>query len=176
MSYPALFLDRDGIFNALVFRDGNFHSPRNWEEVKHYSLDGLEGIKSLGFKLVMVTNQPDIERKIISESFVEELNNFYQERFKLDRVYICPFASNEHPQKKPNPGMFFLAKKELNLDLSDSYMLGDTDRDTLAAYNCGMKSIIWNRDYNQKVKSDFRVNSVQELVTLLKSFNVPSST
>lgn len=176
MAYPALFIDRDGIFNALVFRDGNYHSPRNWEEVKHYSLEGLESIKSLGFKLIMVTNQPDIERKIISESFVGELHNFYREKFNLDKIYMCPFSSNENPLKKPNPGMFFLAQKELNLDLSKSYILGDTDRDSLAAVNCGMKSILWNRDYNPNVKSDFRVESVQELVTLLKSFSAPSST
>lgn len=176
MSGPALFLDRDGIFNELVYRDGGIHSPRNWDEVKHYPLDGLHKIKELGFKLVMVTNQPDIERNIISRSFVDELNNYYQNLFSLDRVYVSPFASNEHPLKKPNPGLFLLAKNELNLDFSNSFLLGDTEKDTLAASRCGIKSILWKRDYNRSVASDFSVTNVEELKAILsKSISAVST-
>ncbi len=167
MAHPALFLDRDGIFNELVFRDKSFHSPRSWDEVIHFSLAGLPQIKSLGFKLIMITNQPDIERKIISQKFVEELHDFYQKQYQLDRIYVCPYASNEHPLKKPNPGLFLLAQKELDLDLSTSFLLGDTEKDTLAAKKCGISSILWIREYNQNVQSDFRITSIKELMTIL---------
>ena len=129
MSYPALFLDRDGIFNELVFRDGGVHSPRNWGEVKHFPVEGINQIKDLGFKLVLVTNQPDIERNIISKEFVDELNRHYQNSYGLDRVYVSPFASNDHFMKKPNPGMFFAAKLDLDLDFSKSFLLGDTEKE-----------------------------------------------
>lgn len=176
MSGPALFLDRDGIFNELVYRDGGVHSPRHWNEVKHYPLEGLHEIKELGFKLVMVTNQPDIERNIISRSFVDELNRHYQNLYSLDAVYVSPFSSNDHPLKKPNPGLFLLAKKELELDLPNSLLLGDTERDTLAAKRCGIKSIIWKRNYNKNVSSDFSVSSVEELFTILaKHINAAST-
>lgn len=167
MANPALFLDRDGIFNELVFRDGNFHSPRNWDEVKHFPLDGLHKIKTLGFKLIMVTNQPDIERQIISPEFVDELHEFYRTKYQLDKIYVCPFSSNEHPLKKPNPGMFLLAKEEQDLDFERSFSLGDTEKDTLAAKNCGIPCILWNRNYNSHLTADFRINSLLELENIL---------
>ena len=91
MPTPALFLDRDGIFNEVVFRDGGHHSPRNWQEVKHYPLEGLTTLKQFGIKLVMITNQPDIERKIISENFITELHEYYKTTYRLDNIYVCPF-------------------------------------------------------------------------------------
>lgn len=167
MSVPALFLDRDGIFNELVFREDAFHSPRNWNEVKHLPLENLTAIKSLGFKLILVTNQPDIERGIVERKFVDDLNSFYQKRFELDAVYVCPFSSNEHPLKKPNPGMFLLAEKEMNIDLSRSFLVGDTEKDVLAAKKCGVSSILWERPYNLGLISDFRVSSIKEVETIL---------
>jgi histidinol-phosphate phosphatase family protein len=171
----ALFLDRDGIFNELVLRDGAYHSPRNWNEVTHYNLEGLGHFKSLGFQLIMVTNQPDIERKIIDSTFIDELHRYYQERYSLDKIYVCPFSSNDHPLKKPNPGMFFLAQKEFQLDLSHCFILGDTEKDTLAARRCGMKSILWNRNYNQGVKADFTVDSISSLQQLFCRLIDPAS-
>ncbi len=172
MSHRALFLDRDGIFNELVYRDGAFHSPRNWGEVKHFHLESLKPFKDLGFKLILVTNQPDIERGIISHGFVEELNAFYFKNFELDAAYVCPFSSNEHPLKKPNPGMFLLAKKEMDLDLSKSFLVGDTDKDVIAARNCGVTSIVWERDYNKNLKSDFRVTSIKEIEKILRNGSI----
>ena len=171
MATPAIFLDRDGIFNELVFRDGQFHSPRNWDEVRHYNLEdlkvGLNSLKALGFKIVMVTNQPDLERKIIEPSFIDDLHRFYQTECALDAIYMCPFFSNEHPLKKPNPGMLLLAQKEHALDLSKSYLVGDTGRDTLAAKRCGIRSVIWTRNYNLDIKSDFRIRCIKELVAII---------
>jgi histidinol-phosphate phosphatase family protein len=176
MSVPALFLDRDGIFNELVYREGGVHSPRNWDEVKHYPMDGLHQIKELGFKLVMVTNQPDIERNIISRGFVDELNKYYQNLYSLDKIYVSPFASNEHPLKKPNPGLFLLAKTELDIDFSASFLLGDTEKDTLAAKHCGIKSILWKRAYNRDVSSVFSVTSIEDLKAILSKFVSAAST
>ena len=173
MRNKALFIDRDGIFNELIFRDGNYHSPRDWNEIKHYSMEGIQKVKELGFKLLMVTNQPDIERKIIQESFINELHSFYQKNYQLDKVYLCPFSSDTHPLKKPNPGMFHLAEKDFDLDLSKSFLLGDTERDTLAASRCGLTSLLWNRDYNLEVQSDFRVASVQEVLKILSAASLP---
>ena len=175
MLFPALFLDRDGIFNELVYRDGGVHSPRNWSEVKHYPIKGLSEIKKLGFKLIMVTNQPDIERGIIDPKFVDDLNRYYQDQHLLDKVYVSPFSSNEHPMKKPNPGMFLLAKSEIKLDFSKCFLLGDTEKDTLAAKRCGIQSIIWKRSYNQTVESDFSISSIEELTEIITKLINPAS-
>lgn len=146
------------------------HSARNWDEVRHYDgLDGLQTVKTLGYHLILITNQPDIERGIISNEFVEELNHWYKHRYHLDATYTCPHASNSHPDKKPNPGLFLKAKHDLGIDLLSSFHLGDTERDTLAAKNCGCKSVLWDRPYNQDLTSDYRIHSLHELIEILKS-------
>jgi len=103
----ALFLDRDGIFNELVdHNDGVMGAPRNWDEVSFYEgMEGVTELKKLGFLLILITNQPEIERKLLSEAFVNELNDQLKQKYSLDAVYYCPFTSNDHPLKKPNPGM-----------------------------------------------------------------------
>ncbi len=148
------------------------HSPRNWSEVKHYDLSGLEKCAEAGFQLILATNQPDLERQIIRLDFLKELHSFYQQKYKLNAVYLCPFASNTHPWKKPNPGMFLEAAQDLHfLDgLQKSFLLGDTERDTLAAKNCGMKSILWTREYNLNIASDFRIQSINELYSIITAF------
>lgn len=169
MKKRALFLDRDGIFNHVVQKNGVMHSPKSWDEIRHYEgLEDLKQIKELGYVLVMITNQPDIERGIVAEDFVKEVNNFYSKKFGLDAAYYCPFSSNAHQDKKPNPGMFLKAAKELDIDLQNSYHLGDTDRDVEGARNAGVHPILWNRDYNTQIIAPLRINSLTEVQDLLK--------
>lgn len=164
----ALFLDRDGIFNEVVVREGVQHSPRNWDEIRFYpEMDRISELKQYGFLLIMVTNQPDLERKIITPDFIFEVHDKLKEKYKLDGIYCCPYSSNEHPMKKPNPGMFFQAAEDFSLNLSQCYHLGDTDRDVGAAKNCGCKSILWDRPYNQGVESDYRIKNFEELKSFL---------
>jgi len=165
----ALFIDRDGILNEIVWREGQITSPRNWSELRHCpGLEKLSEIKKLGFLLIMVTNQPDIERGIVDLAFLNELHTEYQNKFSLDAVYCCPFSSNEHPMKKPNPGMFLEAAAKFSLDLNESFHMGDTDRDTLAAKRCGCRSLLWDRNYNQNVECDFRIHNLDEVIQILK--------
>ena len=70
--------------------------------------------------------------------------------------------------KKPNPGMVLDAAKQFKLSLSQSFFLGDTDRDTGVAENSGCQSILWERAYNQSVKADYRVNSLAEVYSILQ--------
>jgi D-glycero-D-manno-heptose 1,7-bisphosphate phosphatase len=169
-SKQALFLDRDGIFNEVVFYDGEMHSPRNWDEIRHYpGLEALSEIKKLGYQLVMVTNQPDVERGIIDAKFIDSLHEYYRGKYSLDAIYCCPFKSNSHPWKKPNPGMFLQAAQDLSLSLSESFHLGDTVRDVEAARNCGCKSILWDRPYNKECKADYRVSSLAEAQAILQA-------
>ena len=164
----ALFLDRDGIFNEVVTRNGNIHSPKNWDEIKFYpEMDKIAEMKSLGLVLVMVTNQPDLERKIITQDFIDDLHGKMKAKYNLDAIYCCPFSANTHPMKKPNPGMFLQAAKEWDLNLKESFHLGDTDRDVGAAKNSGCKSILWDRPYNQDYSADFRVKNLEELRSIL---------
>mgnify|MGYP001616702971 CR=1 FL=1 len=168
----ALFVDRDGILNETVFIDSQMHSPRNWGEIRIYpEARRLRELKSLGFLLILVTNQPDIERDIVSLEFVDAVNGQFRKDFALDGIYCCPFASNDHPDKKPNPGMFLRAAKDFSLTLSECFHLGDTERDVNAAMRCGCKSIIWDRPYNKPLKADHRISTFEELKSVLVSAN-----
>lgn len=164
----ALFVDRDGIFNDLVPWGGGLGAPRNWNEVRFLkSIEGIERVKPLGYRLIMVTNQPDVERGLIDVKFVEELNDHYEKKFQLDAVYACLNASNDHPMKKPNPGMLLAAASRFHLKLEESFFLGDTDKDLGAARNVNCRFILWDRPYNQTLKPDFRIASISELINLL---------
>ncbi len=145
------------------------HSPKNWDEVVHEDgLEVLKEIKSKGFRLILITNQPDIERKIISQSFVDELHRFYQERYGLDALYVCPFSSNEHPDKKPNPGLLLRAQKDHSIDFQQSFFVGDTERDMLAAERCDLTFILYDRDYNKSLQARTRINRLTQLATIIK--------
>src|ERR1051325_8877857 len=97
----ALFLDRDGIFNELVERDGLLTSPRNWNEVRFYpGLDGLADVKAMGYLLILVTNQPCVEEGTLTESFLESMPAYPQRLYELDAFYSSP-SSGTPPRRKP---------------------------------------------------------------------------
>jgi D-glycero-D-manno-heptose 1,7-bisphosphate phosphatase len=168
ITHRALFVDRDGIFHALVPWGGGLGAPRNWEEVHFFAeIDGIEQFRDWGYRLVLVTNQPDVGRGIITRSFVDELNEHYRKKYRLDAVYVCFASSNSDPMKKPNPGMFLKAAEDLSLSLKESFHLGDTDRDVEGARRAGMPSILWDRPYNRTLSPDYRVNSICDLQGIL---------
>jgi D-glycero-D-manno-heptose 1,7-bisphosphate phosphatase len=166
----ALFIDRDGIFHKLIpwGVDGELCAPRNSEELYPYSeIQGIEKAKELGFLLIMATNQPDVERGITERSFVEEVNERYRALYQLDAIYVCYHTDNNHPLKKPNPGMLLKAAEEHSIDLSQSFFLGDTWKDVEAAKKAGCTPLLWSRQYNQDISIQNRVSNIEELLKIL---------
>jgi D-glycero-D-manno-heptose 1,7-bisphosphate phosphatase len=167
--HRALFLDRDGIFNELVERDDVLTSPRNWNEVKLYpGLDGLSDIKEMGYRLILITNQPCVEQGTLTETFLESMHSYLQKTFALDAIYYSPSNSLLHPRRKPNPGMLLEAALRFGISLPDSFVLGDTQKDVGVAINGGCHSILWNRPYNRHLVADYRVDSLWEVFLILK--------
>jgi D-glycero-D-manno-heptose 1,7-bisphosphate phosphatase len=167
--HRALFLDRDGIFNALVEREGVLTSPRNWNEVRLYpGLEGLADIKAMGYVLVLVTNQPCVEAGTVTETFLESMHEYLRRAHNLDGIYFSPSASNHHPRRKPNPGMLLEAALRFGISLPDSFVLGDTQKDIGAARNGGCQSILWTRPYNRHLVADYRIDSLWEAHGILK--------
>jgi histidinol-phosphate phosphatase family protein len=166
----ALFLDRDGIFNELVPWGGNLAAPRCWEEVKLYEgMESIKSIKALGFLLILISNQPDIEREITEKRFVENVNSWLKIQYDLDDTYYCPYSSDDHPDKKPNPGMILHAARKHQIDLNRSFFIGDTERDIVAGQRAGVTPILWNRVYNQSTQCMTRINTLSELTRILIS-------
>lgn len=166
----AVFLDRDGVLNEVVYREGRITSPRAWDEVRDcIDFGAARRLKSMGFRLVLVTNQPEIERGLVAREFVEAVNARYQELCGLDAVYMCPWSDDGHPWRKPNPGMFLAAAEALTLDLSASYHVGDTAKDVGAARRAGVTAVILDRPYNQDVDCDLRLVHLGDLVARLEA-------
>jgi D-sedoheptulose 7-phosphate isomerase len=142
MPCRAVFLDRDGTLTV------NPRPPKPTEGL--VIAPGVQGaltrLKEAGFKLIMITNQPDIGRGNASQGLVDLTNAQLLKKFSLDKVYVCPH-SDEHKCdcRKPRIGMFQQAAKDLNIDLKQSYMIGDSWRDVGAGIAAGCK-MIWFRN------------------------------
>lgn len=176
-SKKALFLDRDGIVNV---DHGYVSSPQDVEFVDGI-FELIHQYCQQGYLPVIVTNQSGIARGMFSEAEFHELMAWMQNRFSQHQlpqiaVYYCPHHPDvgESPYRqvcdcrKPAPGMFYRAARELNIDLASSTMIGDSWRDIQAAHAAGVLDLIY---VNEKPAPDSlmrvnQVNRVRDLVGL----------
>jgi len=185
MSNKAVFLDRD---DTLIEDPGYINHP---DQVK--LLDGvteaLIELKALGYKLVVVSNQSAVARGIVTEKVLaeihERLNQLLAEKGAyLDRIYYCPYHPDgvvpkyrrESDFRKPNPGMLLRAADELDIDLAQSWMIGNSNRDIEAGLRAGCKTILIDRfcDYKQlqpdAPKPDHRAVNIKEATNIIKKY------
>lgn len=139
----ALFLDRDGVIN--VEKD-YLYKIEDFEFIDGI-FDLCKFFQSQGYLIIVATNQSGIARDYYSENDFYILTDWMIEEFKkqnieISKVYYCP----HHPKisgkcdcRKPNPGMFLDARNEFNIDLKNSVMVGDKERDIEAALNAGVQ-------------------------------------
>lgn len=156
----AIFLDRDGTINKLV---GFLRNIEDFELLPNVP-EAIRRINSSGYLAIVVTNQPVIARGEVSVSELEEIHNKMEtllgnEGAYLDAIYYCP----HHPHKgfdgeiaelkidcecrKPKPGMLLRAANDFNIDLSHSWMIGDSENDILAGKSAGCKTGLIGSDY-----------------------------
>jgi D-glycero-D-manno-heptose 1,7-bisphosphate phosphatase len=140
----TIFLDRDGVLNGLVARDGGFFSPRKFSDFQIFEFvpEVIRKLKDHGFLLVVVTNQPDIARGLMEKS---ELSKMTSEvlRIGVDHVYICPHDSQDLCAcRKPLPGLIFQAAEDLNIDLPASWLVGDRQTDIEAGLASGLRCVL----------------------------------
>lgn len=149
----AIFLDRDGVINKYV---GFLRDIHQFELLPNVS-KAIKKINNSGYLAIVVTNQPVIARGEVTREELNEIHNkmetfLGQEGAYLDGIYYCP----HHPHKgyageivelkidcdcrKPKPGMLIQASKDFNINLNQSWMIGDSDNDILAGVNAGCKT------------------------------------
>jgi len=149
---PAVFLDRDGVLNDVRCVDGRPHPPRTVAELR--ILDGVpEGCAALrqaGYLLVVVTNQPDIARGTATRAEVDAINQAVVGAVAADAVRTCPHDDADACRcRKPEPGLLLDAARELDLDLSASWMVGDRWRDVAAGRAAGCRTVWLDRGYRE---------------------------
>ncbi len=168
----ALFLDRDGIVNEVVMREGKPQSPRHLEELVLIPDTILlaQIAKELGFFLVLVTNQPDVSRGLLSRKELKKMHQVIQENIPFDRIEVCTSSNDAYIRRKPNPGMLLQSAEALYLDLSQSFFLGDSLKDLQAGKRAGVITILLQTEYNRFIHGlgDMNCNSFEQIIKILK--------
>jgi D-glycero-D-manno-heptose 1,7-bisphosphate phosphatase len=163
----CVFLDRDGVLNEAMVRQGRPNPPASVDELR--ILPGVPEscarLARAGFALVVVTNQPDIARGAADPAVVEEIHARLRSQVDLDAIYVCPHDDAANCGcRKPRPGLLVQAASDLGLELGSSYMVGDRWRDVEAGQRAGCRTVFVNRSYDEQrpVGSDAIVASLSE--------------
>ena len=146
----AVFLDRDGVINRAVVRDGKPYPPATLAELEILPgvPDALARLKAAGFRLIVVTNQPDVARGTQTRAAVEALHAALQAQLPLDEIRACYHDSRDDCAcRKPQPGLLLAAAQEHGLDLSACYLIGDRWRDIEAGQRAGCTSLFIDYHY-----------------------------
>ena len=138
----TVIVDRDGVLNRKPRRATYV---RRWEEFEWLpgALDALQLLRAAGYRVVVISNQAGIARGVMSEADLAAIHRAMVEETgaaggKIDKIYYCPHDWDAGCEcRKPRPGMLFQAQRDLHLDLSRTYFLGDDERDAEAADRAG---------------------------------------
>jgi D-glycero-D-manno-heptose 1,7-bisphosphate phosphatase len=170
MANRAVFLDRDGVINKLIYRDGRPTSPRNIAEFEFEAgvENALRVLREAGFKLFVVSNQPELMRGLLTSESLGLMTDRILNTLKIDEVRICPHDDDDECRcRKPQPGMLVELARKHDVSLKESYIIGDTWKDSRAGSSAGCKSIIIDRRYNVDDPADWRVPDLGAAVDLI---------
>jgi D-glycero-D-manno-heptose 1,7-bisphosphate phosphatase len=172
MTRRAVFLDRDGVINRVTLRDGKPYPPSSVAslEVLPGVAEALGRLRSAGFILIVVSNQPDVARGTIKREVVETIHARLADTLPIDRFMICYHDTPDNCDcRKPRPGMLLTSAKELNIDLAASYLVGDRWRDIEAGKRAGCRTLFIDSGYleEQPLDYDFRVASLAEAAAVI---------
>jgi D-glycero-D-manno-heptose 1,7-bisphosphate phosphatase len=188
MSNKAIFLDRD---DTIIEDPGYINSP---DQVKllQFASSAVADFRKMGYKLIVISNQSGVARGIITEQALGQIHErlkqlLAEQNAYLDRIYYCPYHPDGVIQKyrkdsdwrKPKPGMLLAAAKEMNLNMSDSWMIGNTYQDVAAGKAAGCRTILIKQYLKLPVKkqgdpdADFEAVNLREAVNIIKRDAMP---
>jgi D-glycero-D-manno-heptose 1,7-bisphosphate phosphatase len=148
----AVFLDRDGVINRPLLRDGKPYPPDAVESFEIYEgvAEALAKLRAAGFLLIVVTNQPDVARGTQTRENVEAMHATMTRELPLDDVLTCYHDGDACDCRKPKPGALLAAQKRYAVDLSQSFMVGDRWRDIEAGQRAGCQCLFVDRGYDER--------------------------
>ena len=147
----AIFLDRDGVLVEPIFKNGRSYAARNLKNFKIYSYakSELKKLRELGFKLIVVTNQPDIGNNKMDIKILYRMNYILKKKLLLDCIYFCKHSKKDNCQcRKPEILNFLKAKRKFKIDFSKSFVIGDRKSDIDAGNKIKCKTIFIDRNYS----------------------------
>lgn len=187
MSNKAIFLDRD---DTLIEDPGYINDP---DQVR--LLDGvpeaLIELKAIGYKLIVVTNQSAVARGIVTEKVLADIHErlkqlLAEKNAYLDDIYYCPYHPEgvipkyrkESNYRKPNPGMLLEAADDMNIEMGESWCIGNNSGDVEAGRRAGCKTVLLDPPSRQReagspmsradATPDYRAVNIKEAVNIIK--------
>ena len=162
MSRKAIFLDRDGVINSSILINGKPYAPTKLSDLVILPgvIDSLSRFKSHQYLNVVVTNQPDLSTGKQKKECLEKIHNYLYAHCQIDLIKVCAHtAVNRCECRKPGIGMILEAARELEINLVESFMIGDRWSDVEAGQRAGCKEIFFiDYGYNEKIpKGKFTV-------------------
>lgn len=159
----AVFLDRDGTIN----KDKGYICDCSDLEIYSYAAAAIKEIKGRGYKVLVATNQACIARAICTEQQVQDIHAKMDRALRsagatIDRFYYSPYHEEgvipeftmSHSWRKPLPGMLLQGAEDFDLDLSRSYMVGDSARDIIAGKKAGCRTILVMTGHGPKAREE----------------------
>ena len=162
-----MFLDRDGVINRAVVRNGKPFAPQSVGDLVILPgvEEALEQLRAAGFVNVVVTNQPDVGAGKMPRATVEAMHAHLAQELAIHAFKVCYHNEADGCAcRKPKPGMILEAARELGLDVGKSFLVGDRWRDVEAARNAGCPALFIDYSYEEKrpEKPYVAVNSLAE--------------
>ena len=168
----AVFLDRDGVLNRSILLEGLPKPPYCIKDIEIIDRvpDAIQLLRNHDYVPVVVTNQPDVARGIVSREQVEEINFYIGSKTGIEHFYTCFHEDKDLCYcRKPLPGLIHLAAGELSICVEESFMVGDRWRDVLAGNSAGCKTFFIDYSYPESppIQPFTRVFSLYEATQII---------
>jgi D-glycero-D-manno-heptose 1,7-bisphosphate phosphatase len=169
----AAFLDRDGVLNRPVVREGKPYPPASVADFEIYAeaTGAVRKLREMGFRVLVVTNQPDVARGAQTRSEVEAMHDRLREELGIADFHVCWHDdADECDCRKPKPGLLTRAAREFGISLADSYMIGDRWRDVDCGHAAGCRTIFIDRGYSERLRKEphLRARDLAEAVDMIE--------
>lgn len=169
----AVFLDRDGVINRNIVRNGRPYAPARVEEF--VLLPGVPeaaaALRDAGYLIIVATNQPDLRTGKQTQASVDLMHEKMRQAVHVDDIEVCGHTDQDNCGcRKPKPGMLFNAARKHDIDLAQSWMIGDRWRDVEAGRAAGCHTIFVDYGYPAEPrpdKPDAIVRSLVEAVPII---------
>ena len=173
--HSAVFLDRDGVLNRAIVRNGKPYPPATLAELQILPAapDALVALQAAGFLLIGVTNQPDVARGTQQREVVEAINAALLAVLPLSEILVCYHDDQDRCScRKPRPGLLLQAATRYAIELSSSFMIGDRWRDVEAGRRAGCRTVLLDCGYEERAAQsppDCTVHSLPEATAWILS-------
>ena len=175
MTIKTIFLDRDGVINKEI---NYLHEVKDFEFINGV-FEACQYLESLEYKIIIITNQSGISRSFYTENDYQNITSWMLSQFKKNNINIldvfhCPHLPDSGCDcRKPKPGMFLEAKYKHNIDMRNSWMIGDNETDIIAANNANISKTILVRSGHKINEVDsnakYFLDSIQQIIKVISS-------